>query len=158
MEIKNTYVFDAPVDRVWDLLMDTGAVASCIPGCRELREVGPDRYEADLAISVAAITGNFAATVAMEDKIAPQSYRLVVQGTGRTGFIRGQAAIALTAARERTLVEVAADAHVGGAVARVGQRLLEGVGRMMMDRFFGCLAAKLPPASESGTGVLTERP
>jgi uncharacterized protein len=150
MEIKSTYVFDAPVDRVWDLLMDTRAVASCIPGCRELREVGPDRYEADLAVTVAAITGNFAATVAMEDKIPPRSYRLVVQGTGRTGFIRGRAAIALTAAKERTLVEVASDAHVGGAVARVGQRLLEGVGKMMMDGFFECLSAKLPPDGKPG--------
>jgi uncharacterized protein len=147
MEIKSTYVFDAPVDRVWDLLMDTRVVATCIPGCRELREVGPDRYEADLAVTVAAITGNFAATVAIEDKIAPQSYRLVVQGTGRTGFIRGEAAIALTAAKEHTLVEVAADAHVGGAVARVGQRLLEGVGKMTMDRFFECLSAKLAPGA-----------
>jgi carbon monoxide dehydrogenase subunit G len=51
----------------------------------------------------------------------------------------------LTSARESTLVEVTADAHVGGAVARVGQRLLEGVGKMMMDRFFGCLASKLSP-------------
>jgi uncharacterized protein len=145
MDIQNTYVFDGPVDRVWALLMDTRAVAACIPGCRELREVGPDRYEADLAVTVAAITGNFAVTVAMEDKIPPQSYRLVVQGTGRTGFLRGQAVMVLTSARESTLVEVTADAHVGGAVARVGQRLLEGVGKMMMDRFFGCLASKLSP-------------
>jgi uncharacterized protein len=145
MDIRNTYVFDGPVDRVWALLMDTRAVAACIPGCRELREVGPDRYEADLAVTVAAITGNFAVTVAMEDKIPPQSYRLVVQGTGRTGFLRGQAVMVLTSARESTLVEVTADAHVGGAVARVGQRLLEGVGKMMMDRFFGCLASKLSP-------------
>jgi uncharacterized protein len=145
MDIQNTYVFDGPVDRVWALLMDTRAVAACIPGCRELREVGPDRYEADLAVTVAAITGNFAVTVAMEDKIPPQSYRLVVQGTGRTGFLRGQAVMVLTSARESTLVEVTADAHVGGTVARVGQRLLEGVGKMMTDRFFGCLASKLSP-------------
>jgi carbon monoxide dehydrogenase subunit G len=143
MDIKSAYVFEAPVDRVWDLLMDTRAVASCIPGCRALREVGPDRYEADLVVAVAAVTGQFAATVAMEDKVPPQSYRLVVQGTGRTGFIRGHAVINLTPGKESTLVDVAAEGHVGGAVARVGQRLLEGVGRMMMDRFFGCLSAKL---------------
>jgi uncharacterized protein len=150
MDIKNTYVFEAAVDRVWDLLMDTSTVASCIPGCRELREVGPDRYEAELVVTVAAITGTFAATVAMEDKIPPHSYRLVVQGTGRTGFIRGQAAISLASGTQGTLVEVAATAQVGGTVARVGQRLLEGVGKMMIDRFFGCLSAKLAPRVEPG--------
>jgi carbon monoxide dehydrogenase subunit G len=150
MDIKTTYVFDAPIDRVWDLLMDTHAVAACMPGCRELREVGPDRYEAELVVAVAAISGNFAATIAIEDKIPPHSYRLLVQGTGRTGFVRGQAAMSLTSGTQGTLVEVAATAQVGGAVARVGQRLLEGVGKMTMDRFFGCLSAKLTPRVESG--------
>jgi uncharacterized protein len=143
MEIKSTYTFDAPVSRVWELLMDTRVVAGCIPGCRELREIGPDRYEAELVVSVAAITGNFAATISIEDKNPPHSYRLVVQGTGRTGFVKGHAVVVLSPIEQRTLVEVAAGADVGGAVARVGQRLLEGVGKMMMDRFYGCLGSKL---------------
>jgi carbon monoxide dehydrogenase subunit G len=143
MDLKSSYVFDAPQARVWELLMDTRAVASCIPGCRELRDLGEDRYQAELVVAVAAITGNYGATVGIEDKIPPTSYRLVVQGTGRSGFVKGDATIALAPLDERTQVNVTAKADVGGAIARVGQRLLEGVARMMMDRFFACLQSKL---------------
>ena len=143
MELKSSYVFDAPQDRVWELLMDTRVVASCVPGCRELRDLGEDRYQAELVVSIAEITGNYGVTIGIEDKRPSDSYRLVMQGTGRTGFVRGAASIALSPQDARTLVEVTATADVGGSVARVGQRLLEGVGRMMMDRFFHCLQSKL---------------
>ena len=143
MELASTYSFAAPPQAVWDLMMDTAVIASCVPGCRELRPVGDDRYKAELAVTVAAISGNFDATVALEDKMPPNSYRLVVEGTGRIGFVKGTAQIELEPAESGTTVKVAASADVGGAVARVGQRLLEGVGRMTMDRFFACMAAKI---------------
>jgi carbon monoxide dehydrogenase subunit G len=143
MDLASTYTFNAPQQAVWDLLMDTTAIAGCVPGCRELRPIGEDRYQAELVVTVAAISGNFAATVAIEDKNAPQSYRLVVEGTARIGFVKGSAQIELEPGASGTIVKVAASAEVGGAVARVGQRLLEGVGRMTMDRFFACMASRL---------------
>jgi uncharacterized protein len=143
MEINGTYAFDGPVDAVWALLMDTSAIAGCVPGCRELRPIGEDRFRAELSVPVAAITGQFEATISLEDKAPPQSYKLAVQATGRPGFVRGHAVVTLTADSQRTSVQVAAQADVGGAVARVGQRLLEGAARMMMDRFFECLGKKL---------------
>jgi carbon monoxide dehydrogenase subunit G len=143
MELVSTYTFDAPQQVVWDLLMNTTAIASCVPGCHELRPIGEDRYQAELAVTVAAISGDFAATVAIEDKLPPNSYRLVIEGTGRIGFVKGAAQIELEPAAAGTIVKVAATAEVGGAVARVGQRLLEGVGRMTMDRFFACMASKI---------------
>ena len=93
MELRSSYLFDAPQARVWDLLMDTRMVASCVPGCRELRDLGEDRYQAELVVSIAAITGNYGATIGIEEKNPPTSYRLVMQGTGRTGFVRGAASI-----------------------------------------------------------------
>jgi len=143
MDITGTYTFDAAADAVWTLLMDTSAIAGCVPGCRELRPDGNDRYRAELSVPVAAVTGQFDATIALEDKVQPRSYTLVVQATGRPGFVRGQAAVTLTPDNERTTVQVTAHADVGGAIARVGQRLLEGAARMMMDRFFECLRRKL---------------
>jgi carbon monoxide dehydrogenase subunit G len=143
MELKSSYVFDAEQSRVWDLLMDTTVIASCIPGCREMRDLGEDRYQAELVVAVAAITGNYGATIGMENKNPPNSYRLVVQGTGRSGFLKGEASIVLSPAESRTTVDVTARGEVGGAIARVGQRLVEGVGRMMMDRFFACLQSKI---------------
>jgi len=143
MKLTGVYEFGAPVERVWDLLMDTGAIAACLPGCRELRDLGEDRYQAELVVVVAAITGNYGATVAIEDKVPPRSYRLVVQGTGRTGFVKGGATITLEAAANGTSVQVDANADVGGAIARVGQRLIEGVARTTMNRFFACLGSRL---------------
>jgi uncharacterized protein len=146
MQLTGNYTFDAAPQAVWDLLMDTRAIAGCLPGCRELKEIGPDRYQADLNVAVAAVTGNYSATVELADKLPPTSYRLIVEGTGRTGFVKGAARMTLSATGEnKTAVAVEATADVGGAVARVGQRLMEGVARMMMDRFFACLAKALTP-------------
>lgn len=140
MELNATYVFKAPIDRVWALLMDSDAVGSCLPGCKGLKPIGEDRYEAELAVAVAAISGNFKGTVALEDKVPPQTYKLVVEGSGRPGFVKGHALLTLSTEGDTTSVQVAAHADAGGTIARVGQRLLEGVGRMTMDRFFACLA------------------
>jgi carbon monoxide dehydrogenase subunit G len=142
MHLSATYVFDAPAEAVWALLMDTDRVAACLPGCKGLHPIGDDRYEAELAVAVAAISGNFKGTIALQDKDPPRSYRLVVEGTGRPGFVKGNAHLTLVPDTGRTTVQIEADAEVGGMIARVGQRLLEGVARMTMDRFYGCLAGQ----------------
>lgn len=140
MHLSASYVFDASAETVWALLMDTERVAACLPGCKGLHPIGEDRYEAELAVAVAAISGNFKGTIALQDKAPPRSYRLVVEGTGRPGFVKGNALVTLVPDGARTTVQIEADADVGGTIARVGQRLLEGVARMTMDRFYGCLA------------------
>lgn len=143
MEISGTYAFAAPPARVWDLLMDPAHIASCIPGCSELAPVGEDRYRARLTVALSAITGSYDGTVAISDKVRPVSYRLAVEGQGRPGFVKGAATITLLAVEAGTIVEVTGDVHTGGAIARLGQRLISGVATMMQDRFFACLQGKL---------------
>jgi uncharacterized protein len=143
MHLSASYVFDAPAETVWALLMDTERVAACLPGCKGLRPIGEDRYEAELSVAVAAISGDFKGTIALQDKNPPRSYRLVVEGTGRPGFVKGNALVTLVPEGARTTVQIEADADAGGVIARVGQRLLEGVARMTMDRFYGCLMAAI---------------
>jgi carbon monoxide dehydrogenase subunit G len=94
-------------------------------------------------VTVAAVAGSFKGTVAIEDKRPPNSYTLVVEGSGRQGFINGRARVTLEPEDDRTRVQIAATADVGGMIARVGQRLLEGVARTMMDRFYACLAKQV---------------
>ncbi len=91
------------------------------------------------------MSGTFNATIAIEDKQPAESYKLRVDANGRPGFVRGQALVTLVADNNGTNVNVAATADVGGTIARVGQRLLDGVARMTMERFYGCLAKKLEP-------------
>ena len=143
MEIRSSYTFTAPATRVWDVLMDTNAIAGCVPGCQELTPIGEDRFRAKMAVVVAAVTGNFDATIELADKTPPQGYTLRVDGQSRAGFVKGSSRVQLTEESGQTRVDVAADVQVGGPVARVGQRLLESVGRAMMDRFFECLGSRL---------------
>jgi carbon monoxide dehydrogenase subunit G len=143
MHITASYIFQAPRQGVWDLLMDTTAIAGCVPGCEELTPLGNNRYRAKLVVMIAAVTGNFDATIELADMVPPHGYTLNVDGTGRAGFVKGASKVQLFDADGRTRLDVSADVQVGGAVARVGQRLLEGVGKAMMDRFFACLQGKL---------------
>ena len=149
MNLEGTYAFDSPVARTWALLMDTEAIASCLPGCRGLRPAGDNRYEVELAVTIAAISGDFRGTVALEDLVAPESYTLAVEGSGRHGFIKGRAHVTLETAGERTVVKIAAQADVGGTIARLGQRLVEGVARTTMDRFYACMAKRLTRGASS---------
>jgi uncharacterized protein len=143
MDLNATYQFNAPVQKVWDLLMDTSAVGSCLPGCRGLQPIGDDRYQVELGVAIAAISGDFKGTVSLEEKVPPRSYKLTVEGTGRPGFVKGHALVTLAPENERTVVQVAAHADVGGTIARIGQRLLESVARTTMDRFYACLAKQV---------------
>ena len=143
MEITSTYKFSAPPSEVWTLLMDPEAIKACLPGCRELRPTGENQFAAEMSIGVAAVSGSFKAMVSLSDQQPPESYRLSVDATGAPGFAKGSATIVLKPIADGTEVGVTASAEVGGLIARVGQRLIEGVARMTMDRFFGCLAGRV---------------
>lgn len=143
MDITGSYTFNAPPDRVWNLLMDPNAIASCIPGCNKLEPVGDDRYRASLTVALAAITGSYEGTVQISDKVPNESYRLTVEGQGKPGFVKGNAVIAFRADGATTVVDVSGKVETGGPIARLGQRLIGNVSKMMQDRFFACLQGKL---------------
>jgi carbon monoxide dehydrogenase subunit G len=143
MEITETYRMPAPPERVWALLMDPEAIRDSIPGCQALTAIGDDRYKATLSVSMAAITGTYEGTVAIADKVSPSSYRMVVEGQGRPGFVKGDVAITLRADGSDTLVDVHGQVQTGGLIARLGQRLIANVSKMMQDRFFANLQARL---------------
>jgi carbon monoxide dehydrogenase subunit G len=143
MEIFGTYTFDASSDRVWNLLMDPAALSSCIPGCTRFEPDGEDQYAVTLTVALAAITGTYNGTVKLTDQSPGASYRLVMEGQGRAGFVKGSSVISLRAAGACTAVDVSGAVHAGGPIARVGQRLMGSVAKMMLDRFFTCLRAKL---------------
>ena len=143
MDITGSYTFSARPDKVWALLMDPQVISSCIPGCETFEPLGEDRYRAKLNVALSAITGSYEGTIALSEKVEPASYRLTADGQGRPGFVKGSAAIALRGDGESTVVDVQGTVQAGGPVARVGQRLISSVSKMMMDRFFACLQGKL---------------
>ena len=143
MDISGSYTFNAPPDRVWNLLMDPAVISSCIPGCDTFQPEGEDRYRATLTVGLAAITGTYDGTVVLSEKVPQTSYRLTAEGQGRPGFVKGSSAIALRADGATTIVDVSGTVQTGGPIARLGQRLIGSVSKMMLDRFFACLQSKI---------------
>jgi carbon monoxide dehydrogenase subunit G len=143
VDVTGSYTFNAPRDRVWELMLDPAAIAACIPGCETLEPDGDNRYRAKITIGMAAITGTYEGTVVISDKVEKESYRLEVEGQGRPGFVKGGAAITLRADGDTTVVDVAGTVQTGGAIARLGQRLIGSAAKMMQDRFFACLQSKI---------------
>ena len=85
MDITGSYTFNAPPDRVWNLLMDPAVIASCIPGCNNSNPLGDDRYRASLTVALAAITGSYEGTVRITEKALRSSYRLAWKGRASPG-------------------------------------------------------------------------
>ena len=143
MEISGTYTFDAPPDRVWTLLMDPAVISDCIPGCDKFEPAGENSFRVRLKVALAAITGTYEGTVTLTDQVPQTSYRLVAEGQGRPGFVKGTSIITLRPEGTATIVDISATVQTGGAIARLGQRLIGGVSKMMLDLFIACLQGKL---------------
>ena len=139
MLFKSRHEFAAQPEAVFDAMTDPQVVAACLPGCDGLDPIGENRYEATMTVGIAAIKGRFRGTVELCDLQRPSSYALRVNGRGSIGFSKGEARIEIEAQGEGSLVSVEAKAQVGGAVARVGQRLLAGTAKTMADKFFASL-------------------
>lgn len=136
MKVEGSYTFNAPRDKVWQTLLDPKIMAQCMPGCESLNEVAPDQYEAIMKVGVASVKGTYKGKVSIKDKQAPSHYVLSGEGSGGPGFMRGDVAIDLQESNGQTVLKYSTDAQVGGIIASVGQRMLKGVAKMMVDQFF----------------------
>ncbi len=136
MKIEGTRDIPASQDKVWAAFLDPNTLAKAIPGCEGLEEVGPGEYKAVMKVGVAAIKGTFEGRVRLMDLEPPHRYRMAVDGKGGPGFVRGEAAMSLAPTDGGTQVAYDADVQVGGLIASVGQRMLGGVSKMMLDQFF----------------------
>jgi carbon monoxide dehydrogenase subunit G len=153
IQIARTYTFEAPPARVWELLMDTKALAACIPGCQSL-DPDPEtenRYVIRLCVKLAAVMGTYDGSVQLVDIVPKQSYGLLAEGRGRPGFVKGKASIVLTTEANLSTLTVAGEVQTGGSIARVGQRLITAAARLMMDRFFKRLKAIAEGRAEIGS-------
>lgn len=128
MKIELTHTYPVSREALWALLLDAKRMVNWIPGCEKLEEIGPDRYAATLTVGVAAIRGTYAGIVQIGEKKYPSRYVLAVEGKAAPGFVRGTATMELVAQDdEHTILKVSADGHVGGLIASVGQRFLNGI-------------------------------
>jgi carbon monoxide dehydrogenase subunit G len=157
MKVTGTATLNAPRDAVWQALQDPDVLVRTIPGCRELRAVGDDRYEMTLTAGVASIKGIYAGSVQLADQTPPESYTLVASGQGAPGTVQAQAKVRLSESDGgRTVLDYDADAVVGGMIGGVGQRVLVGVAKKTAAEFFTAVDRYL--AGEMATPPMPREP
>ncbi|HET9001124.1 MAG TPA: carbon monoxide dehydrogenase subunit G [bacterium] len=143
MRLEGTNMLPASVETVWKTINDPEALRRCTPGLKELKEIGPDTYQATLTVGIAAVKGTYAGTLAITDKRAPTHYKISLDGSGGAGFMKGEGTVDLEAQGDGTALKWVGDLQIGGLIAGVGQRMLGGVGKMLIGQFFKCLEQHL---------------
>ena len=143
MTLNGSYRISAPRQAVWAALMDPEVLKKCLPGCEKLDPVGPDAYRAHMKVGIAAIKGSYQGSVSIHEKVAPEKFRMVVEGKGAPGFLRGEGSFDLAEEGSETVLRYQGTAQVGGMIAGVGQRLVQGAARMVVRKFFEALSSHL---------------
>ena len=137
MKISGEFTVNAPRDKVWETLNDVEALGSMIPGAKGLTEVDPDEYTASMDLGIGPIRTSFTGKVRISERDEPNSYKLQVEGNSRHGWMNGTGKVELEeASPSTTLIRADGDLKVGGMIARVGQRMLPGISKQMMQTFF----------------------
>jgi carbon monoxide dehydrogenase subunit G len=140
MRITGQNSVAAPVQQVWDAVLDPGVLVATIPGCVRLQETGPHTYAMTVSAGVAAIKGTYDGTCALSDLVEPSSLTMRVEGAGAPGTIGATVGVSFLAEDDgTTTLSYDADAVVGGMIGGVGQRMLASVSKRMAGEFFGNL-------------------
>lgn len=149
MKVAGNYTLNIPQERAYALLQDPVILAKCMPGCEALDRIAENEYAMRMKMVLASVSGLFSGKVKISDPNPPASYRLLVEGSGKIGFMKGEGVLTLSTVDAATNVQFEGDVQVGGTIAAVGQRLLDSTSRMLIKRFFDKLA------SEAGQAEIT---
>ncbi len=141
MRVGGSYVVPLERQRVYALLLDPDVLCRSMPGCKELAQIGTDEYRLKMGLVISSISGLFDSKIRLADQNPPESFRLIVEGTGKAGFVNGDGLLRLAEQGRATEVSYEGDVHIGGVLASVGQRLLDTAARMLIKRFFEKLSA-----------------
>ena len=166
MKISGQNTVAAPVQQVWDALLDPSVLVRTIPGCERLEETGNHTYAMTVSAGVAAIKGTYDGTCSLFDLHEPASLIMKVDGAGAPGTIGATVALSFGDNGDgTTLLHYDADAVVGGMIGGVGQRMLTSVSKRMAGEFFGNVERTLtapvvapavePTTTDAGAQVFT---
>jgi carbon monoxide dehydrogenase subunit G len=136
LKIGGSYIVPAAQERAYQLLQDPVILAKCMPGTDHLDKVAEDEYEMKMKMMIASMGGMFTGKIRIADQKPPESFRLIVDGTGKIGFIKGEGLLELVPQGEATEVKYEGDVQVGGTIAGVGQRLIDTSAKMIIKKFF----------------------
>src|SRR3954468_4158661 len=133
MDMTGEYRISAPRSRVWEALNDPEILKQCIPGCEEIQKQSDTEMTAKVVAKVGPVKAKFAGKVTLSDIDAPNGYTITGEGRrGAAGFRKGGAVVKLNPdGDDATLLEYTAHAQVGGKLAQIGSRLIDGTARKM---------------------------
>jgi len=144
MDMNGEYQIAAPRQRVWEALNDPEILRQCIPGCEEIVKLSDVEWTAKVTAKVGPVKAKFGGKVTLSDLDPPNGYTITGEGTGgAAGFAKGGAAVKLADQGDGTLLTYTVKAQVGGKLAQIGSRLIDGASRKMAQEFFGNFATKL---------------
>lgn len=152
MEMTGEQLIPVPQAEVWRALNDPEVLKACIAGCETIERISDTEYRVALTASVGPVKAKFSGKLVLSDLNPPNSYSLSFEGSGgAAGFGKGGAQVSLKPEGSGTRLSYTAKANVGGKLAQVGSRLIDGVARKMADDFFAAFNRKLagPAAAEA---------
>ncbi len=161
MEIKGEYRIAAPRDKVFAALNDQAVLQACIPGCESLEKTSDTEMKAKVRMRIGPVSASFSGKVTLSDIDPPNGYRISGEGQGgAAGFAKGGAVVALREDAGETVLTYNVDAQVGGKIAQVGARLIDGTAKKLADEFFGKFATMVggPPPAAPVAGTASDAP
>ena len=130
-------------ETIWATLLDAHALAALIPGAHDVRKLSDARFSAEVSLGVGPVKGAYTALVELSDLDPPRAATLSGSAEGRLGFGHGKGVVTLTeTAPGHTVIVYRYEVAIGGKVASVGSRLLDGAARVIIGQFFAALAAR----------------
>ena len=147
MDMTGEYRIPAPRDKVWAALNDPEMLKAALPGCESLAKVSDHEFAAVVIAKVGPVKAKFNGNVTLSDLNPPESYRIAGEGKGgAAGFAKGGAEVHLTEDGAVTVLRYTAKADVGGKLAQLGSRLIDGTAKKLADEFFDNFRKQLTPA------------
>jgi hypothetical protein len=148
MEIKGEYKIAASREKVFAALNDQAILQACIPGCETLEKLSDTEMTAKVRLRIGPVSAGFSGKVTLSDLDPPNGYKISGEGQGGVaGFAKGGAVVKLTEDAGDTVLSYEVDAQVGGKIAQVGARLIQGTAKKLADQFFSKFAESVgaPP-------------
>jgi uncharacterized protein len=146
MDMTGEYRIPAPREKVWAALNDPEILRASIPGCQSLERVSDREFTARVVAKVGPVKSTFNGNVVLDNINAPESYTISGEGKGgAAGFAKGGADVQLAEDGDATLLRYTAKADVGGKLAQLGSRLIDGTAKKMADEFFHNFRQQVAP-------------
>jgi len=146
MEMTGVQIIPLPQQQVWEALNDPAVLKDCIAGCDLMERVSDTEYKVGMTAAVGPVKAKFSGKLLLTDMNPPNAYALAFEGSGGVaGFGKGTAQVSLSPEGEGTKLSYTAKATVGGKLAQIGSRLIDGVARKMADDFFVKFNARVAP-------------